>query len=155
MNAYIFELCGFPGKRGSRIEDRGSRTGVYKSCPIKSEDHFCLSSITHTSNIHTLISFIVSFRGSNSPAGSWVASWLGGFCLRRLRRGHGFESRWGLLNLSGVFKKRDNCIDRMHKWRPKNYSFIYVLIRLTTLVCVDKVQKKCCLRARLLSLIST
>ena len=24
-------------------------------------------------------------------------------------------------------------IDRMHKWRPKKYSFAYVLIRLTSL----------------------
>ena len=24
-------------------------------------------------------------------------------------------------------------IDRMHKWRPKMYSFVYVLIRLTSL----------------------
>ena len=43
----------------------------------------------------------------------------------------------------------------MHKWRPKKYSFVYVLIRLTSLVCMCKIQKKCCLRARLVSLIST
>ena len=41
------------------------------------------------------------------------------------------------------------------KWRPKKYSFVYVLIRLTSLVCMRKIQKKCCLRARLVSLIST
>ena len=26
-----------------------------------------------------------------------------------------------------------DAIDRMHKWRPKKYSFVYVLIRLTSL----------------------
>ena len=46
-------------------------------------------------------------------------------------------------------------IDRMHKWRPKKYYFVYVLIRLTSLVCMYKIQKKCCLKARLVSLIST
>ena len=45
-------------------------------------------------------------------------------------------------------------IDRMHKWRPIKYSFVYVLITLTSLVCMDKIRKKCCLRARLVSLIS-
>ena len=29
-------------------------------------------------------------------------------------------------------------IDRMHKWRPKKYSFVYVLIRLASLVCCTK-----------------
>ena len=47
------------------------------------------------------------------------------------------------------------CIDRMHKWRPKKYFFVYVLISLTSFVCMDKIQKKGCLRARLVSLIST
>ena len=46
-------------------------------------------------------------------------------------------------------------IDRMHKWQPKNFSFVYVLIRLTSLVCMDKIQKKCFLKTRLVSLIST
>ena len=50
--------------------------------------------------------------------------------------------------------KINGCIDRMHKWRPKKYSFVYVLIRLTSLVCMDKIQKKCFLRGRLVSLIS-
>ena len=45
-------------------------------------------------------------------------------------------------------------IDRMHKSRPKKYSFVYVLIGLTSLVCKDKIQKKGCLRARLVSLVS-
>ena len=30
----------------------------------------------------------------------------------------------------------------MHKWRPIKYSFAYVLITLTSLVCMDKIQKK-------------
>ena len=33
-----------------------------------------------------------------------------------------------------------SSIDRMHKWRPKKYSFVYVLISLTSLVCMDKLQ---------------
>ena len=33
-------------------------------------------------------------------------------------------------------------IDRMHKWRPKKYSFVYVLIGLTSLVCMDKYKRK-------------
>ena len=52
-------------------------------------------------------------------------------------------------------KRKPIHIDRMHKWRPKKYSFVYVLIRLTSLVGMYKIQKKCCLRARLASLIST
>ena len=56
---------------------------------------------------------------------------------------------------SGNFPSGKTKIDRMHKWQPKKYSFVYVLIRLTSLVCMDKIQKKCCLRVRLVSLIST
>ena len=52
-------------------------------------------------------------------------------------------------------KYLNKIIDRMHKWRPKKYSFVYVLIRLTSLVCMYKIQKKCCLSARLVSLVST
>ena len=48
-----------------------------------------------------------------------------------------------------------NCIDRLHKWRPKKYSFLFMLIRLTRLVGMDKVQKKCSFRTRLVGLIST
>ena len=36
----------------------------------------------------------------------------------------------------------------------KKYSFVYVQISFTNLVCMDKIQKKGCLRARLVSLIS-
>ena len=46
-------------------------------------------------------------------------------------------------------------IDRMHKWRPKKYSFVVVLIRLTSLISTDKIQKKCSFRTRLVGLIST
>ena len=59
---------------------------------------------------------------------------------------------WAQVKKKKVFL---NVIDRMHKWRPIKYSFVYVLITLTSLVCMDKIQKKCCLRARLVSLIST
>ena len=43
-------------------------------------------------------------------------------------------------------------IDRMHKWRPKKYSFVFVLISLTS---TQKIQKKSCFRTRLVGLIST
>ena len=43
----------------------------------------------------------------------------------------------------------DFIIDRMHKWRPKKYSFVFVLIRLTSLVRTEKIQKKCSFRTRL------
>ena len=33
-------------------------------------------------------------------------------------------------------------IDPMHKWRPKKYSFVSVLIGLTSLVCMDKYKRK-------------
>ena len=46
-------------------------------------------------------------------------------------------------------------IDRMHKWRPKKYSFVYVLISLTSLVSTDKIQKKSSFRMRLVGLINT
>ena len=46
-------------------------------------------------------------------------------------------------------------IDRMHKWRPKKYSLVFVLIRLTSLVGTYKIQKKCSFRTRLVGLIST
>ena len=37
----------------------------------------------------------------------------------------------------------------------KKYSFVFVLIRLTSLVGTDKIQKKCFFRTRLVGLIST
>ena len=43
----------------------------------------------------------------------------------------------------------------MHKWQPKKYYFVFVLIRLTSLVSMDKIQKKCCFRTRPVGLIST
>ena len=46
-------------------------------------------------------------------------------------------------------------IDRMHKWRPKKYSFVFVLISLTSLVSTDEVQKKTSFRTRLVALINT
>ena len=43
----------------------------------------------------------------------------------------------------------------MHKWRPKKYSSVFVLISLTNLVSMDKIQKKSSFRTRLVGLIST
>ena len=49
-----------------------------------------------------------------------------------------------------VFK----AIDRMQKWLPINYSFIFVLISLTSLVSMRKIQKNFHTKMRLVSLIS-
>ena len=51
--------------------------------------------------------------------------------------------------------KIHSCIKRLHKWRPKKYSFLFMLIRLTSLVGTDKIQKKCSFRTRVVGLIST
>ena len=40
-----------------------------------------------------------------------------------------------------------SVIDRMHKWRPKKYSFVFV--------STDKIQKKCYFQTRLVGVIST
>ena len=45
--------------------------------------------------------------------------------------------------------------DRMHKWRQKKYSFVFVLISLTSLVSTDIIQRKSSFRTRLVGLIST
>ena len=45
-------------------------------------------------------------------------------------------------------------IDRLHKWRPKEYYFLFMLIRLTSLFGTYKIQKKCSFRTRLVGLIS-
>jgi len=44
-------------------------------------------------------------------------------------------------------------IDRLHKWRPKKYSFLFMLIRLTSLVGTDKIQEKWSFRTSLVGLI--
>ena len=51
------------------------------------------------------------------------------------------SSSSGLL-VSPIFLHKVHFIDRMHRWRPKSYSFVYVLIRLTSTVCMDKIQKR-------------
>ena len=57
---------------------------------------------------------------------------------------------------SGDLKSGDfSSIDRMHKWGPNEYSFVVVLISLTSLVSTDKIQKKSTFRTRLVGLIST
>ena len=45
-------------------------------------------------------------------------------------------------------------IHRMHKWLPINYSFIFVLISLSSLISMQKVQKNFHTKMRLVSLIS-
>ena len=51
-------------------------------------------------------------------------------CLVRLL-GQNFEKKKDIKNR----KKKD--IDRMHKWRPKKYSFVFVLIRPTSLFLME------------------
>ena len=51
-------------------------------------------------------------------------------------------------------KTRSKTIHRMHKWPPINYSFIFVLISLTSLVSMRKIQKNFHTKTRLVSLIS-
>jgi len=48
-----------------------------------------------------------------------------------------------------------HLIDQLHKWRPKKYSFIFMLIRVTSLIGTDKIQKKSSFRTRLAGLITT
>ena len=45
-------------------------------------------------------------------------------------------------------------LDRMQKWLPINYSFIFVLISLTSLGCMRKIQKNFHTKMRLVSPIS-
>ena len=52
-------------------------------------------------------------------------------------------------------RQRQNRIDRMHKWWPKNYSFVYVLIRLTSLALKQHFFCILHMHTRLVSLIST
>ena len=57
------------------------------------------------------------------------------------------------------FKKENNnnviSIDRMHKWRPTKYSFVFVLIRPTSLVLKEHFFCILSVLMRLVSLIST
>ena len=46
-------------------------------------------------------------------------------------------------------------IDRMHKWRPKMYSFVYVLMRLTSLALERHFYCILSMQTRLVRLIST
>ena len=46
-------------------------------------------------------------------------------------------------------------IDRMHKWQPKKYSFVYVLIRLTRVALKQHFFCILYMQTRLVSLIST
>lgn len=45
------------------------------------------------------------------------------------------------------------CIHQMHKWLSSNYSFIFVLIILTILVSMQKIEKNFHAKMRLVSLI--
>ena len=46
-------------------------------------------------------------------------------------------------------------IDRIHKWRLSNYSFVFMLIILTSLVNTSKIQKNFSSKVRLVRMIST
>ena len=45
-------------------------------------------------------------------------------------------------------------IDRIHKWRLSNYSFVVMLIILTSLVSTSKFQKNFCFEVRLVRMIT-
>ena len=45
-------------------------------------------------------------------------------------------------------------IDRIHKWRLTNCSFVFMLIILTSLVSTNKIQKNFCFKVRLVKMIS-
>ena len=49
---------------------------------------------------------------------------------------------------------RDTTIDLIHKWRLINYSFVFMLIILTSLVFTNKIQKNFCFKVRLVRTIS-
>ena len=58
----------------------------------------------------------------------------------------------------GCLKKKTmetNIIDRMHKWRPKMYSFVYVLMRFTRLTLKQPFFCILSMQTRLARLIST
>ena len=52
----------------------------------------------------------------------------------------------------GSFRK---SIYRIHKWQLTNYSFVFMLIILTSLVCTNKIQKNFYFKVRLVRMIST
>ena len=58
--------------------------------------------------------------------------------------------RRGLLSLVNSV----STIDRIHKWRLINYSFVFMLIILTSLVSTNKIQKNFCFKVRLVRTIS-
>ena len=58
--------------------------------------------------------------------------------------------RRGLLSLVNSV----STIDRIHKWRLINYSFVFMLIILTSLVSTNKIQKNFCVKVRLVRTIS-
>ena len=60
--------------------------------------------------------------------------------------------------LNNVYRwggKRFQHINHIHKWRLSNYSFVFMLIILTSLVSTDKIQKNYCAKVRLLRMIIT
>ena len=58
--------------------------------------------------------------------------------------------RRGLLSLVNSV----STIDRIHKWRLINYSFVFMLIILTSLVSTNKIQKNFYVKVRLVRTIS-
>ena len=51
---------------------------------------------------------------------------------------------------------RISCsIDRIHKWWLSNYSFVFLLINLTSLVSMNKIERNFCFKVRLERMIST
>ena len=46
-------------------------------------------------------------------------------------------------------------IDRVHKWLLSNYSFVFMLIDLTSFVCTKRIENNLCFKVRLARMIST
>lgn len=53
-----------------------------------------------------------------------------------------------------IYSFSQKPIDRIHKWRPSNYSFVFMLINPTSLISTKKIQENFCFKVRLLRMIS-
>ena len=54
-----------------------------------------------------------------------------------------------------LLRSLSSDIDRIHKWRLSNYSFVFMLIILTSLVNTRKIQKSFCSKVTLVRMINT
>ena len=54
-----------------------------------------------------------------------------------------------------TYMNSSETTDRIHKWQLCNYSFVFMLIILTSLVSTNKIQKNFCFEVRLVRMINT